>query len=419
MQHILEFLYKWTFKAFGNESFSEFTSTAILGLAILIFAVIVFYVTRLVLISITRRLSKRTKTEWDDILIKHKIFQGISHFLPAIIIYFFSGFGSVYYPSLQEFIKTLCNIYFLGTGLFVINAFLSSLNEIYNKSFPAAKERPIAGFIQLLKIFLYFIGLLVLIAIIFNKELGTLFAGLGAAAAILILVFKDSILGFVASIQISMNNMVKIGDWLEMPSKNADGEVIEINLTTVKVKNWDKTISNLPTYSLISESFINWKGMEESGGRRIKRSIYIDMTSVKFCTQEMLEKFQKFMLIKDYVAKKQQEIEEFNASLKIPPKEHFNGRRQTNLGIFRKYLEAYLHNNQNINDKLTFLIRHLQPTEKGIPIEIYVFSNDTRWANYEAIQADIFDHVLAVLPEFELRVFQNPSGADILKLRNE
>jgi miniconductance mechanosensitive channel len=419
MQHILELLYKWIFKASGNESFSEFTSTAILGLAILIIAVVAFYVIRHILLYITHRISKRTKTEWDDILIKHKLFQGISHFFPASIVYFLSGFGSAYYTGLQDVIKTLCEIYFLGAGLFVINALLSSLNEIYNKSFPAAKERPITGFIQLLKIFLYFIGLLIFISIIFNKQLGTLFAGLGAAAAILMLIFKDSILGFVASIQISMNNMVKIGDWLEMPSKNADGEVIEINLTTVKVRNWDKTISNLPTYSLISESFINWKGMEESGGRRIKRSIYIDMTSVKFCTQEMLEKFQKFMLIKDYVVKKQQEIEEFNASLKIPPEEHFNGRRQTNLGIFRKYLEAYLHNNRNINDKLTFLIRHLHPTEKGLPVEIYVFSNDTRWANYEAIQADIFDHVLAVIPEFELRVFQNPSGADILKLRKE
>lgn len=240
-----------------------------------------------------------------------------------------------------------------------------------------------------------------------------LVTGLGAIAAILLLVFKDTILGLVASIQLSANNMLKPGDWIEMKKYNADGTVIDISLNTVKVQNWDKTITTIPTYALVSESFNNWRGMEESDGRRIKRSINIDMKSVRFCDNELLEKFERFMLIRDYVIGKQKEISEFNKKLSVADDDTFNARRQTNLGVFRKYLEGYLHNHPMINDDMTFLVRHLQPSEKGLPIEIYVFSKDQRWANYEAIQADIFDHILAVLPEFELRVFQNPSGSDI------
>jgi miniconductance mechanosensitive channel len=239
---------------------------------------------------------------------------------------------------------------------------------------------------------------------------------LGAVAAILLLVFKDTILGFVASIQLSANDMVRIGDWITMNSHNADGTVTEITLNTVKVQNWDKTISTIPTYALVSESFSNWRGMEESGGRRIKRHVNIDMRSVKFNTPEMNEKFKKIIYLKDYIEKRQMEIEQFNKENNIDSSITVNGRRMTNLGTFRKYLEMYLYYHPKIHNDLTFLVRQLQPYENGIPIEIYVFSNDQQWASYESIQADIFDHILAVIPEFELRVFQNPTGEDFKSL---
>lgn len=419
MQNLNQLLFDWLFKISNREELSQFISSATIGLGILIVAFLLLYIVRKIMRASAHWLAKSTKTEWDDILLKHNVFLGIAHFVPASIIYFTSDFGNSFYPKLEPFIENTCNLYFLFAAVFTLSAFLSSVNEIYNKSFSFSKEKPIAGFIQLVKILMYFVAILIVVGILFDKDLGKLITGLGAMAAVLMLIFRDSILGFVAGFQISMNNMVKIGDWIEMPSRGANGTVTEINLTTVKVENWDKTITNLPTYSLVSESFVNWKGMELSGGRRIIRSINIDMDSVKFCDTPMLEKFEKFRLIKDYVISKQKEIEEFNVRNEVSPNEYFNGRRQTNLGVFRKYLDAYLHNHPMIRQDMTFLIRHLQPTEKGIPVQIYVFSKDNRWAYYEAIQADIFDHIIAVLPEFGLRIFQIPSGYDLRQLASK
>lgn len=410
-------LYDWLYSLTNKEESSKLVVTIILGISILVICFVILVIIRKILFSVFHKIALRTKTEWDDILFKHKTFHGVAHLFPATIIYYMADFAK-YYPNFENYVLIISKIYLLIVAIYIVNAILSSANEIYNKSFSFSKDRPISGFIQLMKIFLYFVGFLSLIAIIFDKELSKLFTGLGAMAAIIMLVFKDTILGFVASIQISMNDMVKLGDWIEMKSRGADGDVIEMNLTTVKVQNWDKTIATIPTYSLITESFINWRGMEASGGRRIKRSINIDMNSVKFCTQEMLTKLEKFVLIKDYIEQKESEIETFNRDLNIPPDQHYNGRRQTNLGIFRKYLEAYLKSHPKIKQDMTFLIRHLQPTEKGLPIEIYVFSNDQVWSNYESIQADIFDHVLAVIPMFDLKVYQAPSGRDFEKLLN-
>ncbi len=415
MDKINERLYNWLFELIHNEKLSELIVTILLGLSIVIICYIVLVLARKILFSVFHSIALRTKTEWDDILFSNKTFHGVAHLFPATLIYYWADFAA-YYPNFEDYISKFANIYLLITAIWITNALLSSANEIYNKSFSFSKDRPIAGFIQLVKIFLYFVGFLTLIAIIFDKELGKLFTGLGAMAAIIMLVFKDTILGFVASIQISMNDMVRMGDWIAMKSRGADGDVIEMNLNTVKVQNWDKTIATIPTYALITESFINWRGMENSGGRRIKRSINIDMNSVKFCDQEMLSKLEKFVLIKDYIEQKELEIENFNKELNISPEQHYNGRRQTNLGIFRKYLEAYLKKHPKIKQDMTFLVRHLQPTEKGLPIEIYVFSNDQVWANYESIQADIFDHVLAVIPMFDLKVYQAPSGRDLDKL---
>jgi miniconductance mechanosensitive channel len=249
--------------------------------------------------------------------------------------------------------------------------------------------------------------------ILVNKSVLPILGGLGAMTAVIIIVFKDSILGLVASVQLSGNDMVRIGDWISMPKYDADGDVTDITLNTVKVENWDKTISYIPAYAMISDSYKNWRGMSESGGRRIKRSISIDMTSVKFASPEMIQCWERIQLLKDYLRTKQDEITAYNQEHNIDDSGGINGRKITNLGTFRAYLIEYLKNHPKIRNDMTFLVRHLQPTEKGIPIEIDVLSNDQAWPNYEAIQADIFDHVLAVIPAFDLRIFQHPSGEDI------
>jgi miniconductance mechanosensitive channel len=297
----------------------------------------------------------------------------------------------------------------------VVDSVLSTINDYYNR-YSFAKEHPIAGPIQVMKILTYLLGFLGIVGFLFNKDLSTLFLSLGTISAVLMLIFKDPILGFAGGLQLTFNKMVRIGDWITMNKFGADGTVIEINLTTVKVQNFDKTIVTIPTYTMVSDSFQNWRGMEESGGRRIKRSINIDMDTVKFCTPEMLEQFRKIQMISEYIDKRETEIEKYNKALNIDPTIKVNGRRQTNLGVFQAYLKAYLRNRPDINKDMTFIVRQLQPTEKGIPIEIYVFASTTEWVAYEEIQVSIFDHILAVIPEFDLRVFQYPSSHSHLKL---
>ncbi|MDH3982235.1 MAG: mechanosensitive ion channel family protein, partial [Kiritimatiellaceae bacterium] len=279
-------------------------------------------------------------------------------------------------------------------------------------------RKPIRPLFQALLIVLYLFSAIFIISVLLNKEPWGLFSLLGGLTAVTMLVFKDTILGFVAGIQLGANDMVREGDWIEMPKYGADGDVIEVAVNTVKVRNWDKTISTIPTYALISDSFKNWRGMSESAGRRIKRNICIDMNTVRFADEEMLKKFQSMELLKEYVQKTQSAIDAENAERNIDLSATMvNGRRQTNLGIFRAYLENYLHDNPKIHKGMTFLVRHLQPTPQGLPVEIYVFSADKVWANYEAIQADIFDHILAAIPEFGLSVYQQPSGADFAALK--
>ena len=300
-------------------------------------------------------------------------------------------------------------------GVFVYDSFLNSVTDIYN-NYEISRQKPIKGYIQIIKIITYIFVAIFVIATLMGRSPWVLLSGLGAMTAILLLIFKDSILGLVAGVQLSVNDMVRIGDWIEMPKYGADGDVIDVSLNTVKVQNWDKTISTIPAYALISDSFKNWRGMSESGGRRIKRAVNIDMASIKFCDAEMLERFQKIQFIKDYIEKKKDELAQHNKKLNIDTSTLVNGRHMTNIGTFRAYIQAYLKNHPKIHQNMTFLIRQLKPTEHGLPIEIYVFSNDQNWVNYEGIQADIFDHILAVVPEFDLRVFQSPTGHDIGQL---
>jgi len=392
------------------ELYAKLTAVLLSIVALIIVAMIVHWITKILVIKIIHRLVEKSKTDWDDYLLKHKVFQSLSHLASALVFYYSVNFSQIL--EVTSLLTTFTNIYFVIIFVKVVSGTLRASNDIYLTT-PYAASRSIKGYIQLVMILVYFIAIIFIVAFIFKKSPLGLLTGLTAFAAVLLLVFKDPILGLVASIQLSANNMLKPGDWIEVPKHNANGTVVDISLTTVKVQNGDKTISTIPTYSLVTDSFLNWSGMEESDGRRIKRFINIDMKSVRFCDEKMLNKFQQFRLISSYVSEKQNEIAEHNKSLGVVDDSIPNGRRQTNLGIFRKYLEVYLKDNPYINNDMTFLVRHLQPTEAGIPIEIYVFSKEKQLNDYEGIQADIFDHILAVIPEFELRVFQAPSGSDI------
>ncbi|NLN62703.1 MAG: mechanosensitive ion channel family protein [Myxococcales bacterium] len=383
---------------------------------IAVLAVAANYIAKKIIVVALTAATQRTKTTWDDALVERKVFHKLSHLAPALVIQFTIGLALYdYSPAITLIIEKLTYAYMVVVWTMVLASFFDALHDIYS-TLEIAKTRSIKGYVQLAKIVIYCFGIIVFIAILIEKSPFKLLVGMGASAAILTLVFKDTLLGLVASIQASVNNMVKPGDWIEMPGRGADGTVLEITLNTVKVQNWDRTISTFPTYALISESFTNWQGMFESNGRRIKRAIYIDMHSVKFCSDELLEKLKRIQLVKEHIETRSAEIAAFNEEMGYDTRMPVNGRRLTNLGIFRQYLEAYLQANPNINTKTTYMVRHLQPTERGIPVEIYCFSSNTAWVAYEGIQADLFDHVLASIPEFELEIFQNPSGSDFQSL---
>jgi len=383
---------------------------------LIVISTIAYFFTKRFLIKAIHKLTLKSKAKWDDVLIDHMVFDVLSHIIPLYIMYIFTPAILDNYPVIASGIRALLSALMILVILLTVNAALNAFAVIY-QGFKIAKTRPIKGYIQIVKIIVFTIGAILILASLFGiKNPAGIIGGLGAFSAVLLLVFKDPILGFVGGIQLSANNMLMPGDWISMPKYNADGTVIDIALTTVKVQNWDKTISTIPTYSLITDSFKNWRGMEESGGRRIKRSVNIDMKSVKFCTPEMIEKFKKIEVLKDYIESTEKVLKEYNAANNIDNSVVVNGRRQTNLGVFRAYLREYLHHHPLIHDKMTFLIRHLAPGETGIPMEVYVFSKIQEWDKYENLQADIFDHILAVIPEFDLSVFQYPNGDDFKAL---
>ncbi|HDL02826.1 MAG TPA: mechanosensitive ion channel family protein [candidate division Zixibacteria bacterium] len=408
---MVEIFRNWLIDIGVSESPALYLGWVGIALAILILAYAANYIAKRFLLAGVSYFVKKTKTKWDDVLLKRKVFTRLSHFAPALIIY-----GTAYlFETAQGFIERLAMIYMIFAGILVINAFLNAVVDIY-RTFEISKQRPIKGYVQIAQIIIFVSLGIIVISTLMNRSPWLLLSGLGAMTAVILLIFKDSILGLVASVQLSGNDMVRLGDWIEMPQYGADGDVIDITLTTVKVQNWDKTITTIPAYSLISDSFKNWRGMSESGGRRIKRAVYIDMNSIKFCTPDMLARFEKYQLLTDYIRTRKDEIAKYNKEHNIDTSELINGRNMTNVGTFRAYIIAYLRNHPKIHQNMTFLIRHLPPSEKGLPIEIYVFSNDQEWANYEAIQADIFDHILSVVPMFDLRVFQNPTGNDFREI---
>jgi miniconductance mechanosensitive channel len=392
------------------------TRTAV-GLAtLLLLGVIADLVVKRQLIRLVRRVARRTTQQWDDLLLEHNVFGRLAQAVPALLLYF----GVQWIPDLgEEFLELIQNLALAYLALMLtlaVGASLTAANEIYSR-YPIAKDRPIKGFVQVTKIAVYVLGGVIVVSALLARSPVVLLTGFGAMTAIVLLIFKDTILSLVASIQLASLDMVRVGDWIEMPQYNADGDVIDVALHTVQVQNWDKTITTIPTHKLISESFKNWRGMSESGGRRIKRSVNIDVSSVRFLTEEEAETFKHLTLLRDYVDRKQAELAEYNANIEGPDSAKANLRRLTNLGTFRAYIWSYLRNHPDIHHDMTLLVRQLQPTESGMPIEIYCFTNTTEWSAYEGVQADIFDHILAQCGEFGLRVFQAPSGSDLQALR--
>jgi miniconductance mechanosensitive channel len=400
---------KWL-QDFGlNMDFTIFLSKSLGFLLILILAIIVDRVTKRFILRGVSHFVAKTKSNWDDALQKHNFFNQFAHLSPVIVLYILIPFVFEGGSKLVFYFQTALMIYMIILAILIIDALLNASHDIYN-TFAVSRKVPIKSFIQVTKLLNYFVGGIFIISLLINKSPIYLISGLGAMTAILMFIFKDAILGFIAGIQLAANKMVTIGDWIEMPKYGADGDVIEVGLTTVKVQNFDKTVTMIPTYALISESFKNWRGMKESGGRRIKRAIHIDINAIKFCDDEMINRFQNVQYISQYVQIKKAELENYNKT--VDGANQINHRRLTNIGILRAYLVNYLKNHPLINQNMTFLVRQLKPTENGLPIEIYVFCKDNEWSNYEAIQADIFDHLLAIIPEFDLRIFQNPTGSD-------
>ncbi|HUF69911.1 MAG TPA: mechanosensitive ion channel family protein [Longimicrobiales bacterium] len=387
-----------------------------IGVAIvLLVAWLANVIARRVILRGIARIVTRTHFTWDNQLHDHDVFKRLANIVPALITYY----GVLVVPGLPDTVTLV--IQRVAVALVVIliavsaGAFLTAINDIYAER-ADARSRPIKGYLQIAKIVITILaGILVLSQLVGTSPVVFL-SGIGALTAVILLIFRDTILSFVASIQISANDMVRLGDWIEVPELGADGDVVDIALHTVKVQNWDKTITTVPTHRLISDSFRNWRGMSESGGRRIKRAINIDMTSVRFLDDEQIEELGRWELLSDYIAQKLVEIEEHNGKSELAPAMIPHVRRLTNLGTFRAYVVNYLRAHPHTHDQLTLMVRQLEPSSRGVPIEIYVFTNDTAWVAYEGIQSDIIDHLLCVLPDFGLRVFQDPAGTDLRAL---
>jgi len=364
--------------------------------AIFLGAFLIYLITHKILIALIRKVVSKTKTEFDDILLNEKLLRRFSYILPIIFLQQFTFFNSGIDTKIDNILEAMVALFII----LIINSLLDSFIEIVSK-FEKFKDRPLKSYAQVIKMIISIIGAILIFGIITGQNFWSLFAGLGAISAVLLLVFKDTIMAFVASIQIASYDLVKVGDWIEIPSLGVDGDVMDMALHTIKVRNFDKTITTVPTNKLIEQSFKNWRGMQNTGSRRIKRAIHIDISSIKFLSNEMLNRFNKFQLISEYLKEKKDEVENYNNEKGVDTSELVNGRRLTNVGTFREYLKAYLHSRSDINDNLTFLIRQLSPGADGLPIEIYVFANTT---------------LMAVVSQFELKVFQNPTGNDFKKL---
>ncbi len=428
LRKLIEFISTWLGDLGLSGSGGQILHVAILMFLLIALGLILDFVTRAILRVVIHRLVRRTATHYDDLLLEKGVFRRLAHLVPAVVVYYMIPhvFQGVYPAGNDaiadriiiqwiEFFRDLTALYMIVMGVLVIFSTLNAASEVYNKT-EIADRVPIKGYIQVIQFIMILIAFVWVLSILFNFHLKGFFTGLGAFMAVLVLVFRDTLLGLVASIQISVNKMVRIGDWVTIPSRNADGTILDITVNTVKIESFDKTIITIPTYSLVAESVQNWRGMEESNGRRIKRFVNIDIGAVHFCTDEELDHLARISLLTDYIKTRRQEIKMDQAKKGVDPSLPGYGSNLTNLGIFRKYLELYLRSHPMIRNDMTFLVRQLQPTDRGIPIEVYVFCSDKAWENYENIQSDLFDHILAIMSEFDLRVFQGPTGQDFKQL---
>lgn len=376
------------------------------------------FLIRTLLLRVVRRIVVRTKAKWDDILFDNKVLRRLSHIVTPVLIFLILPIAFPEESVPLTLLMRLVAIAIVAAVVRFINALLEAIFLLMSNR-PEWEGKPLKGLLQTGQVIAFLVAVILSFSILLNRSPAIFLTGLGASAAVVMLIFKDSILGFVSGIQLSANNMLKVGDWISMPKYGADGTVEEVTLNTVKVRNWDNTITTLPPYLLVSDSFQNWQPMRDSGGRRVKRSINIDMTSIRFCSPEMLERYSRIGLLREYVAATQQQVENYNRTRNLSPEEsRIGGEQQTNIGVFRNYLNLYLKQHPRINHDMLLLVRQLQPAETGLPIELYFFTDTVDWIPYEGIQSDIFDHVLAVVPEFDLRVFQNPTGNDLRTLRD-
>ncbi len=373
-------------------------------------------ITRTVVIQVFKAFSNKTKTSFDDYLVESNFPRFVAHLSPLAVLWYFIPVGLYDYPELAELAARAASMYFVVLCVLIVRSLLRTTKNYLKAGYEQYKDKPLESYMQVLMMFTWGTGIFFIINLMTGFSVESL-ASLGAASAMILLIFKDTILGFVASIQVSINDMVRIGDWITFSKYGADGTVTEINLASVRVQNFDNTFTTIPTYSLIADSFQNWRGMQESGGRRIKRSLLIKQNSVRFLTPEDVASFKNIALIKPYIEHREKDISQYNAQNNADKSLLINGRNQTNLGVFRKYADAFLHENPAINKDLFLMVRHLAPTDQGLPIEIYAFSSDKRWENYEHIQADIFDHLIASVSYFGLELYEAPSSGDVKALK--
>ncbi len=411
MEQLTHLLYDYLVHSGLSDDLAALINMAVLFVSALVALFLADFFLRKILIGIFTKLSLNSKTNFDDLLIRNKAPRNIAHIFPLAIGFMVVPYVFIDFPETESFVLKGLEVLGIFLFLWVVRSLLHTIKD-YLKTLPNFKDKPIDSYIQVFMIFAWAIGIFYAFSIITGIELWKFFTALGTASAVIILVFKDTILGFVASIQVSINDMVRIGDWITFEKYGADGDVIEINLATVKVQNFDNTITTIPTYALISDSFKNWRGMTDSGGRRIKRALLIKQESIHFLDIGRIEALKEIELLSDYLDKKSSDITSYNTKNNIDKSLLINGRNLTNIGVFRKYIDTYLNNHSGVNEEMMIMVRQLHPTSQGIPIEIYAFSSDKRWANYEYIMADIFDHLLAAISYFELEGFELPSSSN-------
>ena len=386
-----------------SEGLSTGIAETIATLSLILVSIGLYFLVKYILKKTLYAIVQRSTNKYDDLLIKNKVIGRVCLLVPALLISSLLPSVLPDFPDTAAALLKVVKIAEIFIVTMIFSSIVSTLEDIYNTQ-EMSKLKPITSLVQVIKIVLYVIAVLVSIAYLLDTKISTILISLGTISAVLMLVFQDFIKGFVGSIQLSANDMLRIGDWIAMGP--ADGNVLEINLTTVKVQNWDNTITTIPTYQMVSSPFTNWRGMSESGGRRIARTINIDVNTVRYCTPEMIEKYKHYGLVKEYLIEREKDIAEYNKANNIDTSEIMNGRQQTNLGIFRAYIKAYLNNNPKLNHNLTMMVRQMQPTEFGVPLQIYAFSSDKQWVNYEEIQSDIFDHIISAAPMFDLKIYQ-------------